>query len=130
MPRYTKAEREESLAELRRLLRPGDKVSCIIRHVSRSGMRRVITPILFKRNEPHYLSYHAARVLDWGEDRREGGVKVDGCGMDMCFHLVYCLARSIFTKKQAQRYLEKKHGKNCKWHSLTDPGYLLDHRTI
>jgi hypothetical protein len=40
--KITQAEREEAKAHLRKLLKPGATVYCILRHVSTSGMLRVI----------------------------------------------------------------------------------------
>ncbi len=99
MARYTKAEREESIAALRGWLKPGDTVHCIVRHVSRSGMSRRISLLkIMPDGSRRYLSGSAACALGWGWSTRDGhdAVRVDGCGMDMCFHVVYSLAHAIF----------------------------------
>lgn len=84
-------EREEALQHLRDILKPGDEVRTILRHVSRSGMLRSISPI-FKDND---LSYWFSKALDWPL-HKTGGVSVGGCGMDMGFHLVYTLSRCLW----------------------------------
>lgn len=96
MPKYTKQEQAEALERIREWVKPGDTVSCILRHVSSSGMTRVIQLVAFVDGEPRYLGYNAAIVLGMTYDRKREGVKVQGCGMDMGFHLVYNLGRVLF----------------------------------
>lgn len=69
----------------------------VLTHVSRSGMRRKIkvlvsTPGLGIAN----ISYAVARALEWKYDDRDGAVIVDGCGMDMGFHLIYSLSSVLY----------------------------------
>lgn len=89
------AERDEAIATLRKLLKPGDTVDCVLRHVSRSGMSRSISLFARGTDGPHDLTYLASRALGWRQDKH-GGMAVDGCGMDMGFHAVYCLGRVLF----------------------------------
>lgn len=116
MPRLTKAqqtERAEAIERLRGWLKPGKggkgsppavrrgeggtQVFCILRHVSASGMRRVIDICTFdKDGSPLHLGYNAALALDRRYDRKREGVVMDGCGMDMGFALVYDLAHVLF----------------------------------
>lgn len=72
------------------------QVFCIVRHVSASGMSRVIQLLTFIDGEPRYLGFHAARLLGWSYDRKHEGIKVQGCGMNMCFHTVYTLAQALY----------------------------------
>ncbi|MDE2022564.1 MAG: hypothetical protein KGI71_06675 [Patescibacteria group bacterium] len=83
--------REAARRHLLTLLRPGDIVHTVLRHVSRSGMYRSITLTTHGVN----LDYHAGIVLDLCVDRH-GGLPVSGCGMDMGHHLVYSLSRALF----------------------------------
>jgi hypothetical protein len=96
MPKYSKQEQEEARERLLGLLTPGDTVLCVLRHVSSSGMMRVIQLVMMKDNEPRYLGYNAATLLGMTYDNKREGVKVEGCGMDMGFHLVYSLSRVLF----------------------------------
>ena len=95
----SKADRAESIATLREILRPGDTVTTVLRSVSRSGMSRSIDLYALKcergKVSLRWLSYHVARVLGGWDERREC-VKVGGCGMDMGFHLVYNLGRTLW----------------------------------
>jgi hypothetical protein len=94
------AEREQAIESLRRHLKPGDKVTTTVLHVSRSGMSRSIMCQALMRDgdgTPYIgdITRMVARVIGERMDDR-GGVKVGGCGMDMCFHTVYTLGRALF----------------------------------
>jgi len=92
--KVTKAERQEAIDRLREILKPGDTVYTIVKHVSRSGMLRHIELYVIKDNEPQRLSGWAADALGWRWTN--DGVVVGGCGMDMGFHTVYELAATLF----------------------------------
>lgn len=94
----TKTEQTEAVERLREWLNPGDEVQCILRHVSRSGMSRVIQLVKFDSESGRVLAlgWNAALALDWRYDREREGVKVGGAGMDMGFHLVYSLSQVLF----------------------------------
>lgn len=94
----TKTEQSEAIERLRDWLKPGDEVQCILRHVSRSGMSRVIQLVKFDRKSGRVLAlgWNAALALDWRYDWEREGVKVGGAGMDMGFHLVYTLSSALF----------------------------------
>ena len=88
-------ERAEALGGLRELLKPGDTIHTILRHVSRSGMYRVIGLVITHAGGSRRIDYLAAGLLK-GYDSRHDGCKAFGCGMDMGFHLVYNLSRQLF----------------------------------
>jgi len=88
-------ERQESIDYLRELIKPGDTVYTILKHVSRSGMYRVIDLYIMVDNSPRRISSYAADLLE-GYDYRHEGCKASGCGMDMGFHLVYNLSYTLF----------------------------------
>lgn len=90
------AERAEAVAKLLTLVKPGDKITCVLRHKGRSGMTRSISLCIVHEGEIFEISWLAARVLDNKIDRDNGGIKVSGCGMDMGFHLVYNLGRCLW----------------------------------
>lgn len=93
--RYIKAERAASIEHLRELLKPGDTVWGTMRSVARSGMSRWIDFYYIEDNEPRWITYHVARALD-EPFRGNKGMRVTGCGMDMVFHSVYSLSRTLF----------------------------------
>jgi len=98
MRKPTPEEREEAKDFLLKVqnLKPGDKIYTILRHVSRSGMSRRISTVLIRDNQPIDISPGVARVLDYPYYWDREGIKIDGCGMDMGFELVYNLGRALF----------------------------------
>ncbi len=143
-------EQEEFIARLRETLKPGDTLYTTVKHVSRSGMQRSINIFQIEDNSPRWLSYWVAKALGWGFDDRREAVKVSGCGMDMGFHLVYSLSRTLFPKghecsgkgcasnDHSNRMKPPKgtctgedcRNKNCKPWVHGDGGYALKQRWI
>ena len=109
------AQRNETAEMLRRFLKPGDTVYCVLRNVSKSGMSRRIdfyvmiipngNPSQRTTDKPYlqYLSGYMSKlgIGSWSPDK--SGLRVNGCGMDMGFHCVYTLARMIFTAEDCER---------------------------
>lgn len=94
------ADRDKAIAELLQLIKPGGTIRLILRHTSRSGMRRRIS-LLFVDSDGmvYHLDNRVDRALN--PERRQKacageGVQVDGCGMDMGFDLVYRLGRALW----------------------------------
>jgi hypothetical protein len=120
----------ESVAYLKQVFPPGTEVRTIVKHVTSSGMGRVIDVLAIEFRpgsgenslQIRSVGYHVARVLNSIYDNDRGGVWVTGCGMDMCFHLVYSLARALYGDDAAE--LEKI---NRTWR---DAGYALDSRPL
>lgn len=97
MTRKDKAERQEAIDRLREEIKPGDTIYTILRHRSRSGMQRSISVIqIDSEGVPREWDYLAAKAMGDRIDNVNGGIKVSGCGMDMGFHLVYNLGRTLF----------------------------------
>lgn len=88
--------KQEALQYLRLLLKPGDTVWTILRHVSKSGMSRRIDLCVMRDNEPRLITRSVADVLGCRHDMDKQGLTVGGCGMDMGFHMVYNLSRSLW----------------------------------
>lgn len=91
----------ESVADLRKLLQPGDTVSTILRSVSRSGMSRRISLVIARENEVVDITWDAARAMgdnvkQGGKYVQDAGMVVNGCGMDMGWNLVYNLSATLF----------------------------------
>lgn len=82
----------------------GSKVYTVVRHVSRSGMSRSISlhVVSMTNDGPEIVDVTgwAALVLGWPLDRRNWGLKIGGCGMDMAFHTVYSLAQKLYSTKE------------------------------
>ena len=123
--RYTKAEVEEAYATLRQYLRRGSTVYVTCDHVARSGMSRRLRLRVFRRNEPISLTWAAAAVL--GCPMKDDTIVIGGCGMDMGFHTVYSLARTLWPK--GGKLPKGAHGRNGDTSGFEpDGGYLLTHR--
>ena len=108
-------DRDESIERLRGIFDGDDKpmIYTILRHVSDSGMSRDISLLYVKGKEIYHLNYSVARALGDRLVSRNGSdaIRVNGCGMDMGFHLVYNLSSVLFHGqdragyKIAQRWL-------------------------
>jgi len=96
MAKWTKQDREEAANWFNKNVTAGDRLYCIIRHVSKSGMKRIISVNAIRNNEPIDISHAVAVLTDSAWDRDHYGVIVNGCDMDMCFGLVYDVAGAVF----------------------------------
>jgi hypothetical protein len=105
------AEREEAIARCREWMPEGSTVFTVLDRVSASGMTRHIRLVIIKCVDGKPIDLHpnhaAATVLGWKQDPKRDGIKVQGCGMDMGFHLVYSLASALYGNGYAlkQRWL-------------------------
>jgi hypothetical protein len=87
------AERDAAIMELRSIFPPNSTVSVVLRHVSRSGMERAISVISPDLRD---VSWLVARATGFKMHGAHEGLKVGGCGMDMGFHVVYSLSRTLY----------------------------------
>jgi hypothetical protein len=90
------AQQKEARESLLKILKPGDTLYTILRHVSRSGTSRHISVIHIDDKGPYEISHLVARLLDYRRDRDDGGIIISGGGMDMGFETVYELGRALF----------------------------------
>ena len=82
-------------------------------------MSRITATFLCLRLSPSFgvtlrSSNYVATIIDYRQNDRKGALIVGGCGMDMGFHVVYSLARSLYPEKPGQR----------------DGGYSLKHEWL
>jgi hypothetical protein len=126
--KVSKTDREQSLAWLHDHIKPGDTVYTIVESVSRSGMSRVIRVVLLKTDDqgkPYTLhpNHAISTVLGLPRGKKEG-VKIQGCGMDMGFEIVYQLGKAMWPNGTPEphgvRNGEPDH----------DGGYALNHRWL
>lgn len=94
------AEREDARIRLLSMLKPGDRVYTVLRHVSASGMSRrvsLVIPTMDHDGKPAVTSidWLAARLLGYRQHDK-GGLVVTGCGMDMGFHVIYALGSALW----------------------------------
>lgn len=90
------SEKDEATRSLRKLLRPGDTVHCILRHVSSSGMTRHIDFYIIRHNQLCFLSGYIGKVLGYRRANNSDGLVVQGCGMDMGFSIVHSLGYALW----------------------------------
>lgn len=89
-------EQAEAQATLREMFPAGSVVTTVLAHVSQSGMQRGIKVMHGSADgSVEDVSWLVARATDQ-RLHDKGGIKVGGCGMDMGFHLVYGLARTLY----------------------------------
>lgn len=140
-PTAREIEKEAARARLLEWLKPGDTVYCILRHVSSSGMSRVIDLVLMPKpgsddTVPRHIAYNAAILLGMKYDSQREGIKISGCGMDMGFSLVYSLGSALWPNGHTCT------GENCRSndhsngdrdrtpHLHRDAGYALNYKWL
>ena len=131
------AEQQAAAARLRELVKPGDTVYTVLRRVSASGMSREISLHVIIDNEPYWITGLAARAMGDRTSKRDG-IIVGGCGMDMGFHLVYNLGRTLWRDGvpcAGGRCMSNDHSNGDRDRSDTtkvhnDGGYALQHRWL
>ena len=116
------AQREQAKDELRKLLKPGTTVYTILNHCSTSGMSRSISLAIGQKDGSiRNLDYLVATAKGARIDEKHGGLRVGGCGMNMGFHLVYSLGRTLWPNGT-----KKPHGTR-NGAPDKDGGYALKH---
>lgn len=113
-------DEQEAYIALRKILKRGDTVYTILRHVSASGMQRVISVVVVKRGQPLCLDWEVARLCGYKRsERHDGALVVGGGGMDMGFAVVYRLSSALFRRARKPRHAHHLE--------LDDSGYALEH---
>ena len=98
-----------------------------VEHVSRSGMSRSISSYIVRDGEILKLDWLICRVLGYTLDAKNGGVKVNGCGMDRGYHIVSGLSHLAFVgTPRAEAYRKSRVGT----HSSGEPYQILNHRWL
>lgn len=109
---------------LRDTLEPGQTVYTILRHCSASGMsRRISLAVVNKDLEVQVIDFWAAHAMD-DKIHKDGGIVVNGCGMDMGFALVYNLGRRLWPNGAPE-----PHGRR-NGEPDSDGGYALKHSWV
>lgn len=101
-------ERERAQALILDLLDTGadhPTIYTILRSKSASGMSREISLKVVKGGEIYDLTYSAGILLDMRLTRSShNALRVNGCGMDMGFSVVYNLASVLFSGEERAGY--------------------------
>jgi hypothetical protein len=132
MKTQAKTDAQEARAELLKILRPGDTVYTILRHISKSGMTRHIDVYTIQGNKPLYLTAYVSKacgIRRLGPGAPMWSLVVGGCGMDMGFHVVYCLGAALWPNGAASAIhrADKSYTRNRNGNTgpETDGGYML-----
>lgn len=115
------ARQEYARAELRKIIKPGQKVYTILRSVSKSGMSRDISLFVIHKGELRNIDCLTSDATGIAESRNGPGIRMGGCGMDMGFSLVYNLGMALWPKGT-----RKPHGTR-NGQPDTCGGYALKH---
>lgn len=94
-----KQDKIEALTYLRKMCPPGTTIYTLNRHTSRSGMMRALDVYVMKGGTPIRISWSAALAAGLTYSRRWEAVRMDGCGMDMGYHLMMCLSYALHGNK-------------------------------
>lgn len=89
----TSERAQNARAQLERLCPRGTTVYTVLRSTVRSGMSRRIDLYVIVDGEPVWISGYAALML--GLPQPDDGIRVNGCGMDIGFALVYDLSCAL-----------------------------------
>lgn len=73
-------------AHIKRNLNKVDFFKVNVTKVSTSGMTRRMKVYVIYKGELHNITHMVAEATGWNQN--ENGVSVQGCGMDMCFHML------------------------------------------
>jgi len=124
-------KQEEVKKTLRELFRKGNYTAyTILRHVSSSGMFRVIDVYTIIDNQPIFLSGYIAELGQYKRDKKRDGLRTSGCGMDMGFDMVYTTSRQLWNTKEEAQSENIVIGRNGDTQPETDGGYLIKQRWL
>lgn len=91
-----KAERDNAVDSLRKALQRGAVIYTVLRSVSASGMSRTIDLYYVKDGQVVRITWSVAKILEATYDRKKEALRVQGCGMDVGFDVVYNLSYCLF----------------------------------
>tara|TARA_Y100000004_G_scaffold145714_1_gene166323 strand:- start:1281 stop:1634 length:354 start_codon:yes stop_codon:yes gene_type:complete len=116
--------KEQAIEQLKEHMKPGDTIHTELAHVTRSGMTRFIKVRQIKDNYPFNFTRLVANALGWKYSDRYQAIKVGGCGMDMGFHLIYCLGQVLWPEGTPEPHgIRNGEPDSC-------GGYALKHRWL
>lgn len=85
----------------------GGKIYCQVNSVSKSGMSRTISVFIVHKGDIINLNYTPFWKI-YGDSKRNGVVRIKGCGMDMLFEATYRLYCFLFSSKRPyQKHLNQ-----------------------
>lgn len=89
------------------LLSETDTIYTILRSVSKSGLTRSIGFYIVDNNkEIININYYIKVLLGYKFNKAHDGLRIEGCGMDMGFHVVHTLLRELgISEKITHRWI-------------------------
>lgn len=136
MSKASETERAEAIDFLRARVSAGDTVYTVLRHVSRSGMKRVIGAFVMMDGKPYGVSYSAGKAIRATLDRERDGIVIGGCGFDAGFEIAYSLGHALYPDGfecigEECRSNDHSNGDRDRTpHHHKDGGYALRHRWL
>ena len=101
-------DKELARMKLREMFAKQDRptVYTVLRHVSQSGMSRDISLKTVEDGQIRDITYTVAIALGEKPKDKNGQrvIRVNGCGMDMGFHLVYSLSSVLYPNEDRAGY--------------------------
>lgn len=89
-------EKSEAILRLLEVVKPGDTIYTILRHVSQSGMKRVISLFVIRDNKPIRLDWFISNALGYRYNDVHEGIEVRGFGFDVGYSVVQNLSYRLF----------------------------------
>lgn len=143
MAKRNDVEKQATIDTLRSFgIKAGDTIYTSVPHIARSGMSRHIKVYAMVDNQPRDITYLVGRAIGYRQSDKTGGLVVGGCGMDMCYHTVYALSRTLFPNgfycvgkddTTGTRCCSNDHSngdRDYTMHKHTDGGYALRKRDL
>ncbi|MCM8832172.1 MAG: hypothetical protein NC918_08280 [Candidatus Omnitrophica bacterium] len=92
------AEEEQLKQELRELVEQGNnRVYTVLKHVSTSGMRRVISVLVaIEKGEIVCIDWYLGKLGLYKLSKEKEGVIIDGCGFDAGYDVVYSISYLLY----------------------------------
>ena len=97
-------DKKDAIEYLKKNLKKGDTLFTIVTKVAPSGMSRRIKVLDIKDGNPSYWSYYVSKALGY-KLKDDGSILVQGCGMDMAYHVEEHYSRS--TGKEGNYYISQ-----------------------
>mgnify|MGYP000694525204 CR=1 FL=1 len=114
----------ENKEKLLSMLNGNRDIYTLVKRVSSTGMSRHIQCFIVRDGKIVNITYWVSNILGYKINRDTGGLVVGGCGMDMGFHVVYSLSRSLFP--DGFKLAEGEYGRNGDKSGVdTNGGYCL-----
>lgn len=100
-------ELENAKDKLIGLLSDTDTIYTVLRSVSKSGLSRVISFYVVDNNkEIVNINYYIKTLLGYKFNKSHDGLRIEGCGMDMGYHVVHTLKHKLgISEKISHRWI-------------------------